>query len=93
MKNFTLLLTSLLIISSSAYARTPAEREAVELDTVGVHHARQELRQVIHENKKEIIAERREMHSDRYELRRHELNKQHDVHVKHKHHHRKKMKK
>lgn len=70
MKKLPLLLVSLLVMSSSAYAGSPAERERLSQDTTGVHHARQEIRQDIREDKKDIRADKKDLRKDKHELRK-----------------------
>ncbi len=70
MKKLPLLLVSLIAISSSAYAGSPAERERISRDTTGIHQARKEIRQEIREDKKEIHADKKELRKDKRELRK-----------------------
>ena len=76
MKNLPLLLVALLVMPSSVYAETPARRERILHDTVGIHHVNPELRKEIREDKKELLSDRKEMredkrrlHKDRHKLR------------------------
>ena len=71
MRKLPLLLATLLVVSSSAYAKTPAEREQIMHDSVGMHHhVNRELRQEIRADKKELRGDRKEMRRDKRELRK-----------------------
>ncbi|MEQ1706664.1 MAG: hypothetical protein ABL867_11935 [Rickettsiales bacterium] len=80
MKKVSLILASLLIISSSAYARTPEERGSAAADSHHIRALHHELRQEIRENRQDIRESHKEIRKDKRTLRK--ARKHHDKKTK-----------